>query len=358
LKTNIIKFVDPRGFREEMREQACVWLARLDQGASKEDLDQLAAWLAEDPRRVRMLLNMAAMWDQSSVHLSELSEIFPLEEKTLMLQSRARRRFMHAVAASAFAAVFGGMAFWGAKTLAPWTHTYETDVGGRGQVTLPDGSEIVLNTDTRIQVEINRHERRIVLERGEGFFSVAKDKNRPFRVYAGSRVVEAVGTAFTVQHTEQRELEVMVAEGKVNFMELADEGAESESTTGTASERNDFVIKASMPVIAGERVTVNQNVPEAEKVQLQPDELELRTAWRVGMLVFQGSSLEEVLREVSRYTRVRLKADDNIKNIAVEGYFRAGDIDGLLVSMERNFKIVSEWVSEDQVVLMASNKEE
>jgi transmembrane sensor len=357
LKTNIIKFVDTRRAREEMREQACVWLARLDHGASKDDLEQLGDWLAEDPQRVRMLLNMAAMWDQSSVHLSELSEIFPLEEKTLTLQSPERRRFVHATAASAFAALIGGAAFWGAKVLAPWTQAFETEVGGRQQVTLPDGSEIVLNTDTRIQVNFSRHERRVLLERGEGFFSVAKDKKRPFRVYAGSRVVEAVGTAFTVQHTEQRELEVMVAEGKVNFMELG-QAAAAENLGKVPPARGEFVVKASMPVIAGERVTVDQNLPQAEKVQLQPDELELRTAWRVGMLVFQGDSLEEVLREVSRYTKVKLKADDNIKNIAVEGYFRAGDIDGLLVSMERNFKIVSEWVSEDQVVLMASNKEE
>lgn len=370
MKSNIIKFSDPRKVHEDIREQACVWLARLDKGASSEDMALLTQWMEENPLHVRMLFNMAAMWDQSAI-LTELSEIFPLEEKSVSLRTkrRANASVNTSVAFAAFAslALFAGV-FLGVRSLDLWgssyilDEAYETAVGVRQQLNLPDGSIVTLNTNTKIQFSFDREERTVFLEHGEAFFTVAKDANRPFRVYAGSRVVEAVGTAFTVQHTSGKDLEVMVTEGKVNFLELAKQSEDVSASygTGTQTVEQEAVIDSVIPLVAGERLTIaqEQEVEQIEMAQLKPDEVEVKLAWRVGMLVFQGDSLETVLQEVSRYTTVKLEAEESIRNIQIEGLFKAGDIDGLIIAMEKNFNVDSQRIGEDQIIFTARAGEE
>jgi transmembrane sensor len=364
LKNNVIKFQDPRKAHEEIREQACVWLARIDKGASSEDMEQLIAWMERDPLHARMLLNMAAMWDQTAI-LTELSEIFPLDDNSVSLRTRRRNKQSIAFAVFATFALFGG-AFLGLRNLDVWDSSYildevyETAVGERRQVNLPDGSVVTLNTNTKIQFSFNRNERTVFLEHGEGFFTVAKDVDRPFRVYAGSRVVEAIGTAFTVQHTTGKDIEVMVTEGKVNFLELAAPAAGAPPASAQAPRQTieqKAVVDNVIPLSAGEQITIAQELQEIERDQLQPDEVEVKLAWRVGMLVFQGDSLETVLQEVSRYTTMKLEAEESIRNIQIDGLFPAGDIDRLLIAMERNFNVTSQRIGEDQILFTARAEE-
>lgn len=361
---NVIKFPEPRKTRDEVREQACAWLARIDKGASAEDMEQLTQWMEEDPLHARMLINMAAMWDQTEI-LTELSEIFPLDENSVSLRAGRRNNQSFAVAVFASLALCAG-AFLGLGGLDLWDSSdileeaYETAVGERRQLNLPDGSIVTLNTNTKVQFSFNRKERTVFLEHGEGFFTVAKDEKRPFRVYAGSRVVEAVGTAFTVQRTAEKDIEVMVSEGKVNFLELAPRSAEVQlaaADTARQTIQKEAVIDNVITLTAGDQLTIAQELQKIERDQFQPDEIEVKLAWRVGMLVFQGDSLETVLREVSRYTTVRLDADENIRDIRIEGLFRAGDIDGLLVAMEKNFNLSSQRIGEDQIFFSARAQE-
>ena len=365
MKNNVVRFEPPRQAQEELREQACAWLARIDKGASPQDMEQLLAWTEADPLHAKMLISMAAMWDQTAI-LTELSEIFPLDENSVSLRTRRHNKQSFAFAVVATVALFAGV-FLGLRHLDFWDssyileETYETAVGERRQLNLPDGSIVTLNTNTKVEFSFDRNERTVFLEHGEGFFTVAKDANRPFRVYAGSRVVEAVGTAFTVQHTTGKDIEVMVTEGKVNFLELATP-AESAQSVSPEAERQTIEDKAVVdnviPLSAGEHLTIAQELQEIERDKLQPDEVEVKLAWRVGMLVFQGDSLEKVLQEVSRYTTVKLEADESIRNIQIEGLFRAGDIDGLMVAMEKNFNVVSQRVGDDQILFTAREEEE
>jgi transmembrane sensor len=365
LNNNVIKFTDPKRYREEVRERACDWLSRLDKGASDEDMAQLVQWMEEDAFHTKMLINMAVMWDHSEI-LSELSEIFPLAEKQVAPRQRRRPGMSFAfVVLASIALVIS--AFIGMKTLDKWNRTYvlnatyETVVGERRQINLSDGSVVTLNTNTKVRFSFDKHERNVFLEHGEGFFTVAKDASRPFRVHAGSRVVEAVGTAFTVQHTAGvRELEVLVTEGKVKFLELAaqDAAAKAESDERSDVAKSEEMVDNVIPLAVGERLTIADEVQEIERDQLAPDEVEAKLAWRVGMLVFQGEPLEKVLQEVGRYTTVKLEADESIRDIRIDGLFRAGDIDGLLVSMEKNFNVSSQRIGDDQIRFTARAQEE
>jgi len=310
---------------------------------------------------------MAALWDEAMV-LSELSEIFPLA-KYAPVEGRVRRKGALALAASvllgavALAGMFafidmreGAVAETNVVVAAP--STYETAIGQQSTVTLPDGSTVILNTNTLIEISYSASFRNVYLQRGEGYFEVRKDVSRPFRVHVDTRIVEATGTAFTVQRMEQRGIEVTVTEGSVN-LRLHDADPVAAPVLGQqqpdAAEQNAAAetVEENIPLVAGESATVNEQEDSIEKQQMQREEIEVRLAWRHGMLLFQGEPLDQVLREVSRYTSIQIEADEAIRNIQVGGYFRAGDIDALLVAMRENFNIEAQRTSEDHIQLRA-----
>src|SRR5690606_85904 len=94
------------------------------------------------------------------------------------------------------------------------TQGYETQVGGRESVPLPDGSRVELNTDSKLRAAMTGEKREVWLERGEAYFEVKHDRMRPFVVWAGDRRITVLGTKFSVRRAGAR-VRVAVAVGRV-----------------------------------------------------------------------------------------------------------------------------------------------
>src|SRR6202012_1272555 len=94
---------------------------------------------------------------------------------------------------------------------------YETAIGRQKKITLADGSSVVLNTDSRMEVNFSGNRREVHLMRGEAYFDVVHDETRPFTVYANSYVVRDIGTAFDVHMSRGDVVEVNVTKGVVEF---------------------------------------------------------------------------------------------------------------------------------------------
>lgn len=169
---------------------------------------------------------------------------------------------------------------------------------------MPDGSVITLNTDTLVDVAYSATERLVVLNRGEALFSVAHDPERPFRVRAGDRFVQAVGTTFNVRRGSGNDVRVTVSEGTVKVMR------EPAATRGHATEE--------VTVRAGEQAVVADAVAEVHP--LEAVQLEANLAWQRGLLIYQGEPLDSVLADIARYTTVRFSiADESIRRTRVGG---------------------------------------
>ncbi len=357
--SNIIPFCQRKAPSEDVRQQSCAWLARLDAGMSDDDMEALKQWLREDQEHVRVFFAAAALWDQISV-LSELSDMFPLGQYSKPQTAGNGRRVKAAIAAMILVAVC--TLLWqqswlpgseaGNEVANVIAEIHETQVGQQANIRLEDGSEVILNTNTRIRVVYSEQARNIFLGRGEAYFTVAHDPAKPFRVYAGNRMVEATGTAFTVQRRDGDGLEVLVTEGSVSLSRVEIDAVAVTSDEFEVMPAQELPVIPLLSLAAGEGVaSVPEALDELERKRIQLDELEVRLSWRHGMLLFKGESLEEVLREVSRYTTIRLEADDAIKEVKVEGYFRAGDINGLLFAMRENFQIQAVEIGQDHIFL-------
>lgn len=350
--------------RAQVDEKASLWLARLDKGLSAEGREELAQWLRADPLNREAFFELAALWDQLDV-LAELSELFPLDQTATIAKRSISGRWSLAAAAAGVACVAAVGWILLARYLAPpavvdagvvqaMTESFETIIGGQVSERLPDGSIVSLNTDTEVTVVYSAAARDVFLRRGEANFEVAHAADHPFRVHVGARIVEATGTAFNVQLRPSGEIEVTVTEGSVRVLRAGMAPAPPAVLTIQPAVDGglDASLVAGQVAILDEAADLGQSGPQIAR--LEPVDLDIKLAWQRGMLVFQGEPLQQMLAEVGRYTTAQfVLADQDLANVRVGGYFRTGDIDGLLVALRENFSIDSEVTMDNRIVLRA-----
>lgn len=91
-------------------------------------------------------------------------------------------------------------------------------LGSQTKVLLPDGSTAVLNSGSVLKYPLSygKKERNVYLV-GEGYFEVAKDKEKVFQVFAGDMKIEVTGTVFNVRsYLEDHSTEISLIEGGVD----------------------------------------------------------------------------------------------------------------------------------------------
>jgi ferric-dicitrate binding protein FerR (iron transport regulator) len=145
-------------------------------------------------------------------------------------------------------------------------------------VQLPDGSVAWLNSGTslRFPVTFAREERAVYLE-GEGFFEVARDEKRPFRVISGDKVITVLGTRFNVSaYADDPTWHATLVDGKVSILH------DGEETLLEPSQQFLFH-KAS------------------GKSEVRVVETETYTAWTRGQIYFKLSPLEEIVTKLGRW---------------------------------------------------------
>ena len=327
--------------KQDIQQQACEWISCFDRGLSETEESAFSDWVNISKTHRRCLFDVAQTWDELSV-LNELSTLFPLRTNHVRQKNIFANRKTFGMAAS-LTIVFVSCLVWlvNSQLMSSLTdpsllvHNAETAVGEHRVISLADGSLIHLNTDSLILVDFSDTRRDIHLVRGEAHFEVAHDELRPFIVKAGDNTVTAVGTAFNVQITSAKNLELLVTDGKVLVKNKPDN-----NPTATT------IVKLSHPLdgsgelmIAGQKAIISQQ--STQQMTVSNEQIQNDLAWQQGMLVFHGEPLAEALMEISRYTSVNfILADEQVKQRRVAGYFKAGDIQGLLFALENNFNII------------------
>ncbi len=333
-------------YSEELVDEASIWIAKLDRGLNAQEKADLGRFL-ETPEATAVFLDIAGLSDRLDL-LSKLADDRELPPVVARNSSVA-----YAMAAGIVFAVCIGLAFFAGGVFKPSPSAphspliaYETHVGEQSIVKLADGSEVALNTDTRLRVLFSESGRLAVLDRGEAFFDVASDAYRPFSVVAGAQLVQAVGTSFAVYLAEAGVTEVVVTEGSVRVKTV-----DGSLLDGTKEE-----LETPTLIVGGDRLTVGQEgvfgTQQNQVSELDGDSLEARLSWRAGKLVFRGESLEEALTDISRYTSARFVfLDESAKGISVAGVFRPGDVDGLLETLAANFGIAYQRLDGEQILI-------
>jgi transmembrane sensor len=349
---SVLAFPDPR----KAREEASLWLARLDRGLGDEERAGLRDWL-RDAVNNRAFLEMGRLWRGLEI-ITVLSELFPLNPE--VLNPQPRRSFpaivLAAIAAACISAIGTLMlagdtpwSFFDSQRAPPrpmFSETWRASVGQKRVAKLADGSTATLNTSSRIVVFYSPLARDVYLSYGEASFNVVRDLSRPFNVHAGRRVMQAPSSTFNVRVFPDDNVEVTVTEGQVKVL------YEPQRPPYTAERLRVDFMHVDTIVGAGELALVEPTYQSVRK--LEPSEIDARLSWERGEVTFQGEPLDRVLAEVSRYTPTRFViADDKLRDVRVGGYFRIGDVDTFLASLRDNFLIESHHDESDRVILTA-----
>lgn len=380
MKENIVEFPD----RGALQSEAAMWLVRLDgdDEPTEEMLAALREWLARSPAHREELYNLAATWSSMNV-LTELAvplgRVEPRREFLAPIKA-VRSLFAHAASRAVLASILLVTLVYSAVVLwpqpAPYLASngaYTTRIGEQETVTLADGSVILLNTNSEVVVDYSREFRNIRLTRGEVEFQVAKNPTVPFRVYAGNERVQAIGTAFTV-YIQEEKIDVTVTEGQVALATLNQPNIASAPAAAPAAvpntsnaavssaNANQYVEtlsslragqSASMNIVAGAAASQLSAIETIEVINEQ--DLERRLSWREGLLVFAGEPLEDVVREISRYTNITIVINDpQVRAIKIGGQFPVGQTEDMFDSLEANFPVRVTRLGQDRVLLSAA----
>lgn len=299
--------------RAALRE-AAQWLVRLNSGQARpDDWQALAAWRAEDAAH-------EAAW-QRAERLSRTFGAVPAglglpvlaraERTAAAANRRAALRVLALVGTVAPAAYLG----WRHAPWQQWAAEHRTATGERRSVTLADGSEVLLNTASALDVAFDGHQRLLRLRAGEVLITTAQDSAaRSFRVETPGGWLRALGTRFAVRLLGEDTVHLAVAEGAV------------EITPHHGAQR---VLQA------GEQCRFSS----ASGVQAPTPLGEQALAWAEGVLYADGMRLDDFAAELARYRPGIVRCDPAVAALRISGAFQLNDTEYILAMLRETLPV-------------------
>ncbi|MEM7371869.1 MAG: FecR domain-containing protein [Bacteroidota bacterium] len=186
-----------------------------------------------------------------------------------------------AAAAVVLLLVVAGIRFWPAEVeTADWQLAERISSTDPRMLTLPDGSQVWLNVDSRLSypLQFDENERFVKLE-GEAFFDVASNADQPFIIETARSKVKVLGTAFRLEaYEEMGEVRLQLEEGRVEFSAKRPGGG-------------------SLILVEGEQARINLE-GNIEKIE---EPIAGLPAWKSGHFRFHETPLYLLLRELQSY---------------------------------------------------------
>ncbi len=153
--------------------------------------------------------------------------------------------------------------------------------GSRVHFTLPDKSEVWLNSGSTLEYPVNftiPKQRRVKLN-GQGYFKVTHDGKHPFFVETGELNIKVLGTSFDVStYADDPFISSTLEKGSIVLVDL--QGKE---------------ISRLKP---GQKVLLDR---ETRKLSIENIDTRLVTSWKDGRLIFRNTPLNEVARQLERW---------------------------------------------------------
>lgn len=312
--------IDPR-----ILDEAADWLMRLHAGDAT-DADQAAC-----ERWRQISAEHARAWTRAQALVSKLGGLpkslaMPALDRPAKVSRRAAMANLGKFAVL-LAAIPAGWTLWRELEREGWTADHRTAAGERRELQLTDGTRIVLNTASAIDVRFDDTQRPVLLRAGEILVTTGHQDtatHRPFRVVTPQGRMEALGTHFNVRQDEGR-TRIAVFEGAVRI-----EPGQSGSN-----------VSAPLVLQAGQQTSFS----ETQIAPVAVADSGIATAWTRGMLLADNMPLSELAAELARYRRGVVQCDANIADLRVTGSFPVGsaaDTDRSLTMLVSTYPVAAQ----------------
>ncbi|MBU1332685.1 MAG: FecR family protein [Gammaproteobacteria bacterium] len=235
-----------------------------------------STWHSAHPAHARAWQRAQRVWQLSGALAPSPRQPIPIVQPSLPPRSRPTRRHKR---------LLGGAVAMAACLLVvllqwpTWQADYYSPKGERRTLSLNDGSQLTLDGGSAIKVHLDKTQRQITLLQGRVYFQVSRDAARPFQVMAGTTTITVTGTAFTVDHGDERS-SVAVEHGSVQVDDSQTDTRQSKTALG-----------------AGDRLELDHHQGKAQLSHQAPGTM---AAWRKGLLVADNQPLAQVLEQLAK----------------------------------------------------------
>ena len=298
-------------------EQAAEWFAVLRSGAvSDEERQQWHAWL--DMREEHRLAWQKVEAISNGLALPKAApEAATAALSAAVLQRRRSLKMLSLLAVT-------GLVGWSVSrnsavqtVLADLNADYRSAVGEIRNLTLADGSEIWLNTNSSLDQDYDAQIRRVKLRKGEVLIATHPDTQspaRPFIVYSAEGSLRALGTRFNVRQLDGK-TRLSVLEGRVEVAPVDAPDARKIIDSGQQVDFNRSEVLA---------------VATADPTQ---------QAWSRGLLVADNMPLGAFIEELARYRSGYLACDPAVADLRVVGGFPLNQPEQALAMLEASLPV-------------------
>lgn len=294
-----------------------------DNKATESEKRQLAGLLNDSDRWAD---DFDEIWDHSFGNIPE-----PVNERVFKALSatakpvkiNVRKVFMRI---ATYAAVFGAVAislfYWNENRLLTKYNdmTVEVGQGQKSDISLPDGTIVHLNADSKLCYgsHFNGKQRQVELI-GEAYFDVAKDAQSPFIVKAGDIQVRALGTSFNVKaYPEDQNITTYLTEGSVIV----------------SSAWQSFELKPGEVAV--------YSLKETQMVKREEENERLFTAWMNDEIVFEDEPVTNIIKLLERNYNVKfMLKDDRLNQVTFSGTLKNTSLQSALYALQFTASISS-----------------
>ncbi|MGE8047257.1 FecR family protein [Pseudomonas monteilii] len=234
-------------------------------------------------------------------HREELKQLFPMPPSRPAPSKAAKSAGITLAVAIAFAGLAWLNPAYKSERLA-------TAIGERSAVLLNDGSKLLLDSGTHVDISWRLLSREVDLRAGQALFDVSSAVYRPFVVSAGLAKVEVLGTLFNVRRLDNDAVRVTLARGRVDVTAAA---AEHAPVTLRPGQQVDSIGGQLMPVAKVDALKA--------------------MAWKDDRIVFEQTPLDEAVSLLRHYRKASIElSDPSLAALKVTGVFEAHNVDRLL----------------------------
>jgi len=302
--------------------------------AGQEEIDELQKWLCASKDNLLYFQQLRYIWDNSEHYTGEkmpdVEKAFSIVKKGVTFKSPATNFWYYwkkVAAVLLIPLVLGNLLYFpfSPRTLLSHQEPVYNELfaafGTRSALKLSDGSLVWLNSGSSIKYpdRFIGNNRTVVLK-GEAYFEVESDPEKPFIVETSSLSVKATGTKFNVSvYTSADEAEVTLVSGKVEVSLTDDKKNINSSKLGI---NQHFLFNK----VNGTTSIINE------------EDTYKYISWKDGKLVFRNEPLSQVVKKISQVFNI----DIEIKGDEIQDYcFRATFQDESLAEILKLLKMSS-----------------
>lgn len=243
--------------------------------ASEAEKKQVTEWVQESPDNMREYLAQRKLYDIALWQSKTMEEKPQNKRKIFTLRSAV---YSMTKIAAMIAIVFLIAHYWKNKDTEKISYqSIYVPAGQRAELTLADGTKVWLNSRSSLKFPTNFQgkSRNVILD-GEGFFTVAKNKEVPFIVKTKKYDVKVLGTEFNIlAYSTDSIWETSLLEGSVEIQTNGKRKLRLEPNTMVRLQGNSLV---------------KQHIKKMEYFR-----------WREGLICFDNISVKEMIEKLKLY---------------------------------------------------------